>query len=344
MKKRWSDGERWLGGYVRVRNKLVTFYIERRVSGERYHVCTRAHSEGVAQKHLVRFEADPSSYMPGGDAEGRVRMTGELLDRFNLWQSTGADAVSRKHALYTSKYLSHWMAEIGRRDLRGLRLHELKRMLEQWKGARHLRIAALKVFFAWLREEEGLIRHSEDVTLNLAVPQARPEQRRRKKALEWSAVEKVLPLLVDDVRDCVMVLSATGWHVSELERFAKGGEIAPGDGALATLVVKHKHGELALTRLQHQHHLDAATRLRERGRIPYRLSDKVGDASEAVGARFTCGIFRHSVATWAHNAGADIKAISVFLGHKDPRTTQNFYVDMRRAPPAVPVRVVGDGH
>ncbi len=40
---------------------------------------------------------------------------------------------------------------------------------------------------------------------------------------------------------------------------------------------------------------------------------------------FTPGMLRHSVASWAINAGADPAVVSAYLGHKSPRTTRKFY-------------------
>ena len=49
---------------------------------------------------------------------------------------------------------------------------------------------------------------------------------------------------------------------------------------------------------------------------------------------FTPGRFRHSVATWAINEGADPATVAAFLNHKSPRTTMRFY-----ATHAVPKKV-----
>src|SRR5205814_9765688 len=40
---------------------------------------------------------------------------------------------------------------------------------------------------------------------------------------------------------------------------------------------------------------------------------------------FGPGRMRHSVATWAVNAGADLATVSTFLGHRSSRTTKRFY-------------------
>jgi integrase len=47
---------------------------------------------------------------------------------------------------------------------------------------------------------------------------------------------------------------------------------------------------------------------------------------------FKPGQLRHSVATWAIDAGADPSAVSAFLGHRSTKTTRKFYA--RHASPA----------
>jgi hypothetical protein len=62
--------------------------------------------------------------------------------------------------------------------------------------SRKQRIEVIKALYGWLREERHVLRMAEDPTLDLAVPQARPEQ----AAKEW--------------RPHLLVLAGTGWHVS----------------------------------------------------------------------------------------------------------------------------------
>lgn len=340
MRRAWKDGEKWLGGYVRVRKRRVGFIIERRLESKRWHFNTRCNTESAALKVLERFQADPHNYFRSNIAKKLV-LTEDLIKRFVAFQLSGADAVTPKHAVYLARYLNDWRGHFGERSLRGLSLHELKRWLAERKGAHGLRIAALKVFFAWLREEEGTLRHAEDVTLDWPVPQAVPAQRRKPKALTLDTVIAILPHLSDGDREVVAFLCGTGWHLTEVSRFAKSGEILAGqrDGDLATLVVLHKNREREPTALTQQAHVDVAHRLRARGQLaPYAFSRRFGDASEAAGLpRVTAGVFRHTFATWAKAAGGELTAISRFLHHKDPRTTRKFYIDMGLAPEAVPV-------
>ena len=52
----------------------------------------------------------------------------------------------------------------------------------------------------------------------------------------------------------------------------------------------------------------------------------VNAACKAAGiSPFTPGRFRHSVATWAIEKGADPASVAAFLNHKSPNTTRRFY-------------------
>jgi integrase len=63
---------------------------------------------------------------------------------------------------------------------------------------------------------------------------------------------------------------------------------------------------------------------------------------------FGAGQFRHTVATWALEAGAPIESIATFLNHQSPETTRRFYATHgvpARVPtlPLAPVKRKGKG-
>jgi site-specific recombinase XerD len=339
MKRETIPG--WPGYVHRKRDGAPLFIIEKMVGGRRFHVSTRASNITAATEQLKRFESNPEAYSPSGDIGRPVRLTGQMLTDFRAWQRD-VKGVTAKHAFYVAKYLADWGDDIGNRDLRALAPHELREMVGR-RTARAHRIAALKVFFAWLRQERGLLRHHQDATLDLKVPQSTPEKHRRRKVLDIAAVEAILPHLKGPSRACVVVLAATGWHVTELDRFARRGELLD-DTAGAVAVTPHKSGDLHRTLLKHESHVEAAREVRANGCVPSRLRSEIRDANAAAKLPrerwVTPGVFRHSVATWAVEDGASLEDVARFLGHKDPRTTRRFYVDMRTPSGSIPLRVL----
>ena len=136
------------------------------------------------------------------------------------------------------------------------------------------------------------------------------------------------------------VQAGTGWHVSELVRFAKMGSVEPyrgeAEGIAGVLVCPQtKSGEPLRTAVSSEV-LEAGKRLLERGSFSsekYVLAIK-GACTAAGIPPFTPGRFRHSVATWAIEKGADSASVAAFLNHKSPSTTRRFY-----ATHAVPAKI-----
>jgi integrase len=106
------------------------------------------------------------------------------------------------------------------------------------------------------------------------------------------------------------------------------------NGAVGVLVCpRHKSGDVQRTAVS-QEVLDAAVKLRQRGHFARDRFEKVIAATCRTVKRpdgkvgipvFTPGRFRHSVATWAIEAGAAPESVAAFLGHKSMATTRRFY-------------------
>jgi integrase len=333
---------KWLGGYVRQGKKGNVFVIERWIHGTHFHVSTKCRTERAALKELERFEVDPSGYRPQArEAARAVVVTPELVAEYEAWQRD-SKKTTPSHARDCARYMEAWMHVFAGRDVRGVSLHDdIKPALDRWKTARHGRIVALKGFAAWLRREKGALQRHQDPTLDLQVPPSRPEKLRRRKAIAREAVEATLPHLPAAVRDVALVLAATGLHVSELRRFTEEGELfaATADGAVANLSVQHKTGRLHVVALPSQDVLDAAVRLKHSGMPGHSvLWFALRDACDAARVpRWNLGSLRHSVATWLAEAGVPLHAISEQLGHRDPRTTADFYRDMGHGAKALPI-------
>lgn len=127
-------------------------------------------------------------------------------------------------------------------------------------------------------------------------------------------------------RDALDIIAGTGWHVSEIQRFAEDGRVGPyprqGDveGVAGVLVCpSHKNGEELRTGASAAV-VDAARRLRERGSLSMeKFGLAVRAACRVAGIpEFSPGRFRHSVATRAINQGAAPATVAAFLNHKSP--------------------------
>lgn len=338
----------WLGGYIRHGKKRPTFVIEKRIGGRKFHVSTRCHTERAALEQLEIFEADPAGYSPGRAAVepgrvGRLRLSLPLVQEYRDWMLSRDKPASREWALTCAGFLVDWMEDFGGLDLRDVSVAKhLKPALARRKTSRKHRVEAIKAFYAWLRKERGLLRHAEDPTLDLPVPQTPPEKWKRRKVVDRKRILAALPHLPDATRDVLLLQMGTAWHVSEVRRFAGAGEIrALKEGELlGVLHVRHKSGELTRTPLVHQEHLEAAQRIQKRGKIPgnHRLAADMRKACVAAEvAPFFLGAMRHTVLTWAVEAGSGIQQVSEFAHHRSVATTKRFYVDLGE--PVAPVRV-----
>lgn len=266
-------------------------------------------------------------------AKPPVRMTPELLEQFLTW-SLDERHNTLRYVREQRAYLTWWSRIVGDADLRGLSLLEVVQPALAGAKARGARIAALKAFCAWLVRERFLLeRNPVDA---LKVPQSRPEQWRRPKVVQEPHRRAVLEQLEPHWRDAILVLSGTGWHVTELDRFARAGAVAAADASVRSvsrrarvagvLVTQHKHGETSRTPVSARV-LAAAQRVRGRTFSTAGLRRALARAAARAGVeRWTAGRMRHTVATHAVRAGASLEAVSEFLHHKDRRTTRRFYV------------------
>jgi integrase len=330
----------WPGGYIhRQKDGRDLFILEKKVAKRRFHVSTRAHTLTAAMAQLERFESNPEDYTPRGDTADRLTLTAELAAEYSSWLEN-VKRTTPHHARNMLAKLKDWVVDLRGADLRKLRLVEdLKEPLKKRLSVQH-RIIAIKAFCTWLRTEKGLLTTAEDRTLDLKVPQASPEKYRRRKVVspeQIRAAWRKLP--TQRTKDMLMLLSATGMHVSELERFVRGvdAELVR-HGKTAAVVVRHKSGELARIPLTAKEHIEAAERLRSGGEVARRFNKRLAEACRKAGVDvFTAGVMRHSVATFAVQQGAAPAAVAAFLHHKDPRTTTKFYVDLGLPVQQVPV-------
>lgn len=340
-----AQRKKWAGGYVRTtKGGRAVYVIERWHRGARIHVSTGCSTLEGARAELARFEANPLRYVPGGGAgEDGLRLTAELVLAYREHQLK--KGLTGEWADEVARCLADWEEVLRGLDLRQLQLHkDVKAALERWPTQRAHRIKSLKGFFRWLREEKGLLTRAQDATLDLKVPQSRPEKQRRRKVVPPEDVAAVLKHLPPLSRDVLHLLTATAWHVSEVRRFAEAGEIVvpmKADGVLAVLITRHKSGDLTKTPILYPEHLDAARRLQAAKELPTRmtLARHMKAARQAAGVPyFGMGQMRHTVLTWGVQAGASVRDAKEFAQHRSEQTTRRFYLDLDIPKAAIPVR------
>lgn len=337
---RWVGS--WPGGRIwQAADETITYVIRRKVAGRPYHVSTRCSSLGPAMKQWERFQADPEGYSPSGASGAPISLDAETVKAFLKWSRDGKGNSPR----WVSKqkgYLAWWAKQIGRRDLRRVSIRDhIMPALDKVPNPKQ-RIQTIKAFYAWLRKERHAITAAEDPTYGtLAVPQSRPEQWVTSKVIPRASHDAVCGAITQPWRDMLTVLAGTGWHVTELERFIRAGVVADlpssasqGHGAFKVLVCpRRKSGEMQRTAVS-AGVAEAGSRLRARGTYSQpRFLRAVAGACKAAGVEpYSPGSYRHTVATWAIEAGADPAAVAAFLGHKSPATTRRFYATLAVVP------------
>jgi integrase len=332
----------WPGGRIwKSADGKITYIIRRKVAGRPYHVSTRCASLTPAMKQWERFQADPEGYSPSGARGDPVVLDADMARDFLRWSRDGKGN-STQWVAKQKRYLAWWSKQIGRRDLRRVTVRDhLRPALDRATSSRQ-RIETIKAFYGWMRKERHIIATAEDPTYGtLAVPQGRPEQWVTPKIIPRASHDAAWGATTQPWRDMMTVLAGTGWHVTELERFIRSGIVADlpssashGHGAFKVLVCpRRKSGEMQRTAVTVEA-AEAAIRLRERGTYSQvRFYRAVAAACRAADVPpFSPGRYRHTVATWAIEAGADPAAVAAFLGHKSPATTRRFYATLAVAP------------
>ncbi|TQF12499.1 site-specific integrase [Myxococcus llanfairpwllgwyngyllgogerychwyrndrobwllllantysiliogogogochensis] len=336
--------------------------IERRVSGAVKAIALDALTEEDALAELVLFDRDPASYrtkkqtvlLAAEQAEraaaDAVVLTPELHKEFiEHARKEGLNKEYVEHIL--GNYLSHWGVALNGRDMREVTLLELRKMLKGWKTAEHHRIVALKSFASWLREE-GKLHRSNDPTLDLLVPQAKPEKSVRVKGYAMSEVEAVYAEVPSQLlRDTLCLRAKASMHDTEIARVARGEavlrEVDDPCGIKGTVTFFHKRGDDHVVSLDAQA-FAAALRLQARKRpltrapallmlkrAANRLREKCETPEEREKIRVIApGEIRHSFSNWASDYGVlvrptkqglPVEEVAAVMGHRSTKTTRTFY-------------------
>jgi len=267
--------ETWEGGFIRHDSRGRKVYVIRRmINGRSYKVSTRATTLRAAMEQLKRFETDPEHYNPAGSIhEQPIYLDVPLAAEF-LACSRDVDKNSPTWGEKQQGYLAWWADQLKGRDLRKLTLLDDILPAREGVKARGHRIAVLKRVYSWLRKVKHVLSVAEDPTFGrLTVPQARPEQWKRDKVIPREHYLLAHEHLAPHWRDGMDVQASTGWHVSELVRFAKMGSVEPyrgeAEGIAGVLVCPQtKSGEPLRTAVSVEV-LEAGKRLLERGSFSF---------------------------------------------------------------------------
>lgn len=350
---------RWPGGRIYLTaDGTKLFEIRRMVDGRRYEVSTGCTTLRGAIKQLERFEADPDNYRPAGDpSTAPIYLDADPVDENMRPDPKGVPRLVREFLRYSrdekgnskewigkqKANLSKWMPKLHGVDLRRATLRDHLLPAMENVPDRRLWVVTIKALFRYLRKHRHLITSAQDPTVDLTLPQAQPEQFRRSKVVPREHVDLVIEHLAAPWRDALALQAGTGWHTTEIVRFAANGTVEPlprhavQEGVAGVVVCPlRKSGEPQLTRVSATA-LAAAIRLRKHGAISREWYDRAVRTACAAVKRpdgevgipvFTPGQMRHTVATWSVNQGADPAKVAAFLGHKSPRTTRRFYATL----------------
>jgi len=357
--------ERWAGGFVRIvgvgPTKQRVYVIRKQVGGQRYEVSTRRNSEVEALLELAKFQQSPATYDPtpspdllGDEGPRPVYLDSDLIKEY-LDHCT---KIGTSHQWWNAKrrFLGWWLGKLHGVDLRRADLkRDILTPLARMPSRQH-RIAVIKAFYAEMRDAEngkGIFTASEDPTLStLKVPNRPPAQQARRRVFAIEDLERVKKELVDGPRwrlYAIEVLSGTGWHYSEVRRFAANGSVEslptsqqpkkqkgklPAGAPVAVLVTVHKGGSIHKT-AGSANVLAAAKRIRKLRHLPefhFHLVLRQISRKLKLKVPVTPGSFRHTVGHEAWERGATPEAVSAFLGHRSPQTTRRFYATLAVAP------------
>jgi len=317
---------------------------------------------------LPLFDRDPAAYQTKTAEKSRppsevITIDGPAVGRFLEFLRT--EERTQRYRRNVQHYLATWGKFYAGRDIRSVPLQEVLQELGRHRRARKNRIIALKSFTAYLREQEAELTSKEDPTIDLKVPSARPQKAIREKGYPIEQVEKLYSAItgwqsnqygwkgtgrkvdVQCVRDVLVLHAKCDMHATEIDRLARGlGEVKPveGQGEIAgTIKLVHKSGRVHIQSVDAQT-LAAAQRLQARGSAPVdsfirkvvkRAVEKVnkhGHRELLKPIRF--GELRHSLVTWAHEGGQEIRAkeggvplhtVAAVVGHMTALTTKRFY-------------------
>jgi integrase len=338
----------WIGGRIRYDAKDRPVYIiRRRIGGTRYEISTHCHDERAAFEHLRRFEMDPEAYDPAGGSSNAIYIEKQLIQEYLDYSAEIGNTIEWRGK--QRRFLVWWSQVLKGRNLRKVDLDSDILPALQGQTTRHHRISAIKGLYTWMRKVRKRITAAEDPVIDLEIPQYQPAQATKSKVIPREHVLIVIDHLTSPWREALTIQAGTGWHTTEIYRFARSGSIedlppyVKQEGVAGVLVgPKHKSGVEHRARVS-ETVLSAAKKLLDHGSFSRQWYDRAVKAACAcvklpdgkIGVpKFTPGRLRHTVSTWALNNGADLAAVSTFEYHTSE--TQRRFYSRHASPKKVP--------
>lgn len=316
----------WEGGRViQKSNGKSVYYIRKRIQGRLYEVSTGATSLRAALQHLTRFQANPDAYKPGGELPGAALTVSGTFERYLEWcakpRSEGGNGNSQNWVTQKRRYLKWWSEKLTN-DLRRLGRQDV---ISAMKGETvpHNRLASLKALCSWLRDKEGLLNKSEDVTLDIEIEAPKPAQwKGPPRAITKETFQKTVAKIPHiQYADILHLMANTGIHITEAVRLSNG------EGSIEDniLTINHKNGRKHRMMVTPEV-AKIAAQVIETGSISVsRLGKAVRQAiKDAKVTPWAPGGLRHSFVSWKVAEGVPLEAIAAYTNH-DLATLKKFY-------------------
>ncbi len=325
------------------------FVIRKTVRGRAYEITLSATTLEDALREFASFREDPVAYERRAREAARPVATKEpiyldttLADAFLAW-SRDVKKNTPRWVHEQKLYLDWWQKKLDGVDLRRATFADDVRPALDGQRSYRPRVAVILALYRWLRLERDLELAEDPVHGRFFLPDPAPEQWKKLKAIPQEHFDKALEHLTGIYRDVLLLQGGTGCHVTEAWRFMQGGSIEPlpknamQDGSAGVVVFPLTKGKDVLrvrvdarTLAAAQKILDyggkSAEHVKRKAFSKERYVDAIRSACIAAEVPvFKPGQMRHSLATMAVNAGANLQAVAAFLGHKSPKTTRRFY-------------------
>lgn len=244
----------WDGGYIHRDSRGRDVYVIRQmINGKRCEVSTRCFTERAALEQWKRFQSDPEGYDPRGEVRPNpIYLDVDLAQRYLKYSREDREN-TREWVTKQRAILAWWAKKLKGVDLRGASVRDaILPAIDRAPGMAH-KVAVLKGLYSWLRRERRELTLSEDPTAGggLTMPQPKKRHSGCPKAVPREHVELAREHLMGGWRDALDLQAATGWHITEVQRFAGSGDIEPptsaqkAEGIAGVLVVEHKSGAQA---------------------------------------------------------------------------------------------------